>query len=139
MHRRHKHDIITILAVIALCVSVYLSVAKALSVSVPCDITGGCETVLSSKYSSLIGIPLSTWGIAYFSLIIVTSLLANHYQKARKALQAFLALGAMASLGFLSLQFFVIKAVCQYCLVTDGLTVLMFLIDLNIEHRPKEE
>lgn len=135
MHRRHKHDIITILAVVALCVSVYLSIAKALSLTVPCDFTGGCETVLTSKYSSFFGVPLSTWGIVYFSLIIVTSLLANHYQKARQALKLFLAGGALGALGFLSLQFFVIKAICQYCLATDILSIIMFLFDLNIEHR----
>lgn len=135
MHRKHKHDIITILAVFALCVSVYLSVAKALSIAVPCNITGGCETVLNSKYSNFWGVPLSTWGVVYFSLIIVSSLLANHYQKARTALKVFLGAGAFGSLVFLFLQFFVIKALCQYCLVTDILTVVMFLWDLNIEHK----
>lgn len=137
MHKRHKHDIITILAVMALCVSVYLSVAKALSLTVPCDFTGGCETVLNSKYSEIAGVPLSTWGIVYFSMIIVISLLANHYQKARKALKLFLAAGAAGAMVFLYLQFFVIKAICQYCLVTDSLSILMFLIDMNIEHRQK--
>ncbi len=137
MHKRHKHDIITILAVMALCVSVYLSVAKALSLTVPCDFTGGCETVLNSKYSEIAGVPLSTWGIVYFSMIIVISLLANHYQKARKALKLFLAAGAAGAMVFLYLQFFVIKAICQYCLVTDSLSILMFLIDINIEHRQK--
>jgi uncharacterized membrane protein len=109
-------------------------VAKALSLTVPCDFTGGCEAVLSSKYSSFFGIPLSTWGIVYFSVIIITSLLANHYQKARMALKLFLAAGALGALGFLSIQFFIIKKICQYCLVTDTLGILMFLIDLNIEH-----
>ena len=121
----------------ALCVSVYLSVAKALSLTVPCDFTGGCETVLNSKYSEIAGVPLSTWGIVYFSMIIVISLLANHYQKARKALKLFLAAGAAGAMVFLYLQFFVIKAICQYCLVTDSLSILMFLIDMNIEHRQK--
>ena len=135
MHKRHKHDIITILAVIALCVSVYLSIAKALSLTVPCNFTGGCEAVLSSKYSMLLGIPLSTLGIVYFSVIIVTSLLANHYEKARQALKIFLAAGALGALSFLSIQFFIIKKVCEYCLVTDTLGILMFLVDLNIEHQ----
>lgn len=136
MFKRHKHDIITILAVLALCVSVYLSIAKALSLTVPCDFTGGCETVLTSKYSSLLGLPLSTWGIVYFSVIIVISLLANYYQNARRALKVCLAGGALGALSFLFIQFFIIKAVCQYCLITDTLSIIMFLIDLNIDHEP---
>lgn len=138
MIKRHKHDIITILAVIALCVSVYLSIAKALSITVPCDFTGGCEQVLTSKYASFLGVPLSTWGIVYFSLIIITSILANHYKRARQALKLFLAAGVLGALSFLSIQFFIIKKVCQYCLLTDSLGILMFLLDLNIEHHQPE-
>lgn len=137
MVKKHKYDIIVILSVLALCVSVYLSIAKALSLAVPCDFTGGCETVLSSKYSMLLGLPLSTWGIFYFSLLIITSLFANHYNNARKALKLFLALGTLGSLSFLSIQFFVLKAVCQYCLLTDSLTIVMFLWDLNLEFHQK--
>jgi uncharacterized membrane protein len=44
--------------------------------------------------------------------------------------------GALASLVFLSLQFFVIQKVCQYCLAVDLLMIIIFLVDLNIEHRP---
>ncbi|MBL8029767.1 MAG: vitamin K epoxide reductase family protein [Candidatus Doudnabacteria bacterium] len=135
MHRRHKYDILVIFSTLALAVSVYLSVAKAMSISVPCDITGGCESVLSSKYSEIMGVPLSTVGIVYFSLILVTALLANHYRKAQKALTWFLAAGSLGSLVFLFLQFFVIRAVCQYCLLTDLTTILMFILDINIEHK----
>lgn len=135
MHRRHKYDIIVIFSVIALCVSVYLSISKAMSLTVPCDITGGCETVLTSKYSQILGVPLSTVGIAYFSLVMVTALLANHYKRAGQMLTLFLAVGSIASLIFLFLQFLVIRAVCQYCLVTDLATIAMLFLDINIEHR----
>ncbi len=135
MHRRHKYDILVIFSALALTVSVYLSVAKTMSITVPCDITGGCESVLSSKYSEVLGVPLSTVGIVYFSLILVTALLANHYRNAQKALTLFLAGGSIGSLVFLFLQFFVIRAVCQYCLLTDLTTILMFILDINIEHK----
>lgn len=133
LHKRHKHDIIVILAVIGFGVSLYLAFAKIMGATVPCDITGGCETVLNSKYSEMLGIPLSIWGTAFFSGIVIAALLANHYKMWRKILTYGLGFGSLFSLGFLFIQFFVLKQVCQYCLVTDLLTIIMFVWDLNID------
>jgi uncharacterized membrane protein len=135
MHRRHKHDIIVIFGVLGFGVSLYLAVSHYLGIAVPCDLTRGCEVVLSSKYAMFLGLPLSVWGVAYFTTIIISALLANHYAVFRKILTSFLGMGALASLVFLSIQFFVLQKVCQYCLTTDILTILLFVLDLNIEHK----
>jgi len=133
-HKKHKYDLIIIFAVIALSVSLFLAISSSLGLAIPCDLTQGCEVVLNSKYAKFLGMPLSYWGVAYFGLIIISSLLANHYHFFRKTLTWFLGMGALASLSFLSLQFFVIKSICQYCLLVDTLTIAMFLWDLNVEH-----
>lgn len=139
MHRRHKHDIIVVLSLVGFADSVYLAVSKALGYTVPCGLTKGCESVLSSKYSTMLGLPLADWGVLFFAGIIVAALLANHYQIWRKLLTFGLALGSLMALVFLSLQFFVIKQICQYCLLSDVLTVVLLIIDLNIEHRHLED
>lgn len=133
-HKKHKYDIVIVLSVVALSVSLFLAVSSALGITVPCDLTKGCEAVLSSRYGKIFGWPLSYWGVGYFGLVIISGLLANHYQFFKKTLTWILGSGALAALVFLSLQFFVIKSVCQYCLVVDILTIAMFLWDLNIEH-----
>jgi len=135
MHKKHKYDIIVVLSLIGLGISLYLSITHYLGFTVPCNVTHGCETVLTSKYSVLFGLPLAVWGVAYFTSVIVSSLLANHYLFWKKALTIILGLGTLASLVFLSLQFFVIKKVCQYCFTTDTLSILLFILDLNIEHK----
>ncbi len=135
MLRRHKYDLIILLAVIGAGISLYLAVTHYLGFVVPCDITHGCETVLSSKYSMFLGLPLSVWGVAYFVSVVITGLLANHYIIWKKILTILLGLGALASLVFLSLQFFVIKKVCQYCFTVDLLNILLFIWDINIEHQ----
>jgi uncharacterized membrane protein len=124
-----------ILAVVGFGISLYLAIAHYLGYTVPCDVTHGCEAVLNSKYSMFLGLPLSVWGVAYFSGVIVSALLANSYQLWKKILTVLLGLGAVASLVFLSIQFFIIKKVCQYCLTTDLLSILLFILDINIEHR----
>lgn len=133
MHKRHKYDIIVLSALLAFAVSLFLSISKAMNYTVPCDVTKGCETVLSSQYSILIGIPLAYWGTAFFAAVIVSALLANHYKLWRRFLTALLGVGAAASLVFLGLQFFVIRSVCQYCLITDVMAIALLLWDLNIE------
>ena len=135
MYKKHKHDIIVILAVLGFGVSLYLALAHYLGYAVPCDITHGCETVLTSKYSMLLGLPLGVWGVGYFTAIIIAALLANSYALWKKILTAVLGLGSLAALIFISLQLFVIKQVCQYCLTTDLLSILLFILDINIEHR----
>ena len=135
MHRKHKYDIIAILAVLGLGVSLFLAVSHYLGIVVPCDVTHGCEIVLNSKYSMLFGLPLSVWGVGYFSAVFISALMANHYKEWHKILTVLLSVGAVLALVFLSLQFFVIKSVCQYCLTTDLLSILLFILDMNIEHR----
>lgn len=134
MRTRHKHDAIVVLALLGFGVSLYLAITHYLGFAVPCDLTHGCETVLNSKYSVLLGLPLAVWGVAYFFSVIVCALLANHYSFWKTILAFLLALGALSSLVFLSLQFFVIKKICQYCLTTDLTGIILFLWDMNIEH-----
>lgn len=135
MHKKHKYDIIIILAVLGFGVSLYLAITHYLGFAVPCELTHGCETVLTSKYSVFLGLPLAVWGVGYFTAVIISGLLANHYIFWKKTLTVLLGLGAVASLVFLSLQFFVIKKICQYCLTTDLLSILLFVLDLNVEHK----
>jgi uncharacterized membrane protein len=138
MIQKHKYDILIILAVLGAGVSLFLAVSHYLGFAVPCDVTHGCEAVLNSKYSTFIGLPLSVWGVGYFVSVIVAALLANHYEVWRKILTFMLSVGALAALVFLSLQFFVIKKVCQYCLATDVLSIILLILDINIEHKNRQ-
>lgn len=137
MHRRHKYDIIVILSIVGLAISLYLAITHYLGFTVPCDITKGCEAVLNSKYATMLGLPLSVWGVGYFSFVILNSLLANHYLVCRRILTVVLGVGAVAAIVFLSIQFFVLKQICQYCLSTDLLSIVIFILDLNIESHSK--
>jgi uncharacterized membrane protein len=135
MFKKHKYDIIIILALICFGISLYLSITHYLNYAVPCSITHGCETVLTSKYSVLFGLPVAVWGVAYFTSVIIAGLLANRYALWGKVLTVILSLGALTSLSLLTLQFFVIKNICIYCFTTDSLSIILLLLDLNIEYK----
>lgn len=135
MVTRHKHDAIIVISLLSFGISLYLAFSHYLGFVVPCDVTHGCETVLTSKYSVFLGLPLAVWGAGYCVAVIISSLLANHYLVWEKLLLILLGIGAVLSLVFLGLQFFVIKKVCQYCLTVDLLNLFLFIWDINIEHR----
>ncbi len=134
MLKRHKYDIIVILALIAFGVSLYLSITHYFGFAVPCGLTHGCESVLSSRYAIIFGIPTSVLGLIYFTAVIISSLLANHYRVWQKLLTILLSIGGIMALGFLSIQFFILKKVCQYCLTTDTISILLLLWDLNVNY-----
>lgn len=135
MFKKHKYDIIIILALVGFGVSLYLSITHYLGIAVPCTVTHGCEVVLNSKYAVLLGLPVAVWGVAYFASVIISALLANRYAVWQKILTVVLSLGGLVSLSLLSLQFFVIKKVCQYCFTVDTLSILLLLLDLNMEYK----
>lgn len=135
MHKKHKYDLIVLLAMLGFGISVYLATSELLGFSVPCGITGGCDQVLNSKYSKLFGVPVAFFGVLYFFGLVFFSLLANYYAKAKKMLTLMLSVGALGALVFLYIQFFIIRQICQYCFATDVLAVILLLLDLNIEHK----
>lgn len=79
---------------------------------------GACERVQSSQYAELAGVPVAAIGLAGYVAILATLLAPR-----RRALLAgaFLALvGFGFSLYLTYLQLFVIDAVCQWCVASDG-------------------
>lgn len=95
--------------------------------SISCVFGGGCDTVLSSPYASLLSIPLSIWGIAYY-LIIITLVLTFLGRKNIHVLRLLL-VGVLCGLAF-SLYLFVVQAFvlgtfCSSCLLSFADVILM--------------
>ena len=80
----------------------------------------GCNTVAESEYSRLFGLPLALYGVAFYSILFILSavLLALRDRFLEKVLYGGSLAAFLASLYFLYLQVFVIRALCVYCLVS---------------------
>ena len=125
------------LAVVALIVAVlgfadatYLTIEHYRGIVPPCSITGGCEEVLTSEFSTIVGIPTSLLGIIYYLLICVGVFL---YLDTKKAVILKITLmlpwfGLGFSLWFTYLQIIVIRSYCAYCLVSAVITATLFFI-----------
>lgn len=121
-----------LVSVIGLLDSIYLTVEHLSGRSVRCTIVSGCSEVLSSPYASVRGVPLALIGaIAYFIVFSLATLAAFDYKSAGKLLPIVVGIMFLTTVWLFYLQAFVIKAFCQFCLlsalVTLILTVLVFL------------
>ncbi len=118
------------LAVIGLAVATYLAVTKLTGGAPVCGPLQGCETVASSEYSEVFGIPVALFGVA-FSIVLVA--LAGTWWRLgdRRALLGAYALGLLGTLivaGLTYLELFVIHAVCVYCVVYAVTVVAGFVL-----------
>jgi len=106
----------------------YLTVKNYTQGILPCIIFNGCETVLNSSYSKIGAIPISLIGAGYYLLFFITAILYIdiRHAKALKALIFMPVFGFVASLWFVYLQIFVLKAICFYCMVSAVSSTALF-------------
>ena len=122
-----------ILGFLGFLVSTYLTILHYKNIIPSCSITGGCDTVLTSKYSMLGPIPIALTGSLFFlAVIVVALLLLTNYKKTY--IQTFYLLSAagfLVSLVLIFTQAYLLHAFCEYCLTCEasaiGISILGFL------------
>jgi len=124
--------LIAVVAFIGMVDALFLSL-KRNSGPIPCHITRGCNDVLTSKYSALAGIPISWFGMAFyltvFSLAVFASFDAG--KPGGQPLRWIYMLSGLALIisGLLvGVQAFILKAFCEYCLLSAILVLTIFLL-----------
>lgn len=109
--------------------STYLTVKHYVGGPLPCSLLQGCETVTTSVYAQIFGIPIALFGALFYLTVLV--LVIVEWQTGRTDLRQiiwFLGLIAfIVSLVLIGLQVFVIKALCLYCLGSALTSTLIFL------------
>jgi uncharacterized membrane protein len=108
--------------------STYLTVEHYTNSNPPCFI-GSCELVLTSSYSTVAGIPVALFGMAYY-LFILVALLVFFDSKKETALRIGLfstVIGFIVSVYLFFLQASVIHAFCQYCLGSAATSTILFI------------
>lgn len=89
-----------------------------------------CGAVLRSSYSVVYGVPLALLGLIHYS--VLTILLAAAFifrnKQIRQLVLVQAAIGFAASLYFVYLQLFVIRAICLYCMGSAVLSTIIFIL-----------
>ena len=110
--------------------TLYLTYEHLTGAPVNCSILNGCDKVLTSSYSSILGVPLALIGTLYYLLVL--ALMATYLGQKNKAVIKYLwrltSLGFIISLFLVYLQFFVLKALCLYCMISALSSTLLFIL-----------
>ncbi|HWS85452.1 MAG TPA: vitamin K epoxide reductase family protein [Pyrinomonadaceae bacterium] len=123
---------VALVALVGLADAVYLTVEHLTGRSVRCMVVSGCDEVLQSSYATIAaGVPVAAVGAAaYFTAFSLATLAAYGYDGARRLLAPLVAVMFLATLWFLYLQAFVIRAFCTYCLISAAVTTTLTLLVL---------
>lgn len=127
--RRRLGSVLVILAALGIAIASYLAATK-LSGEVPvCGPLKGCETVNTSEYSELFGIPVALFGVAYSVVALVASLVwwRSGDRRPLYLLYGMGLLGLLAVAYLSYLELFVIGALCVWCVGYAVTIVLGFV------------
>jgi len=112
----------------------YLTAAHYLRFSPPCAILNGCDTVTTSAYAEILGIPVALMGALYYAVIFLALIvyLESDHALILKITSYFTVAGLLASIWFVSVQVFILGALCLYCLVSAVTSTLLFLFGAKL-------
>jgi uncharacterized membrane protein len=137
--RRGPRLVLGALAVAGLLISAYLTWVHYMGVAPICvGGSGGCETVQTSSYATILGVPVAVVGlVGYSSLLFSASL--------RGAVGVYLGflvalVGTLFSAYLTYLEVFVIHAICEWCVASGAVMVAALLCAAyGVWHLAKEE
>jgi uncharacterized membrane protein len=123
--------VVAALAAAGIFVALYLTLYKlGFFGELACGI-GSCEVVNASRWAVLLGFPVAAWGLGFYLLIFTLAMVGLREDLVGS--RAFgLALLVLATIGFLFsawltyLELFVIRAICQWCVVSAVLATAIF-------------
>lgn len=120
-----------VVALVGLVDSIYLTIHHLTAEKVPCSLISGCETVLTSTYAEIGGIPLAGFGAAAYFIAFSLALLTVFGDRRTWTLFGVLVIGmAGFTVWLLYLQAFVINAFCQFCLLSAATSITLLIIAL---------
>lgn len=117
------------LATVGLYDAILLTVEHYTRRGLPCTLSGGCERVLTSRFSEFGGVPTAALGIVFYLVVLFAIMyyVTNQQRPNKYLMLGWSTIGFVTSLGLTSIQAFVIKAWCQYCLLSALTSTLIFL------------
>ena len=121
-----------IVAGIGILDSLYLSYVKIVNSQVYCGTSGQCETVNSSRFSELGGIPIAYLGLGAYIVILALLILETRgalwKENSPLALFGISLVGVIYSAYLTYIEIAVLHAICPYCVVSAIAMLLLFVI-----------
>src|SRR3989338_2343895 len=118
----------------------YLSIKHYRGEVPPCFLSSGCETVTTSKYSTVFTIPVALIGSLYYLTVFLLSVLYLDTKRTIfiKIIPPLTTGGIIASVIFIYLQLFVLHAICLYCVISAFTSTGLFGISIAQKMRKRQ-
>ena len=110
----------------------YLAAKHYLGTPINCSIFEGCNQVASSPYAVVFGLPVSLYGVIYYLVVFIGTVVALDLGSRGifRAVALVTIAGLIASAYFTYLQGFVIGAWCLYCLGSAVTSTVLFVLGM---------
>ena len=127
--------VIAVLALIGVFVATYLTLFKIGMIGQLTCTIGSCTTVQSSKWAIFLGLPVAAWGVLFYLTVLVVAIVGSQERYFDTyGISLFLVVssgwGTLFSLWLTYLEGFVIRAWCQWCVVSAVLVLFIFILSV---------
>ena len=130
------YSLAAIVALAGLADAIYLTIAHLAGQHVVCGGAAQCDEVLASKYATVFGQPVAAFGaLGYFTVFSLATLSAFGHLRPRLPLALLVGVMFIGTLWFLYVQAFILRAYCQYCLLSAACTFVIAGLLLAIPPR----
>ena len=108
----------------------YLTANHYLGIPLVCSLLQGCERVTASPYSIMFGVPVALLGVLYYLTIFIFSVwyIDSGRAEALFTMAKLSIFGMAAALWFVSVQLFILHAICLYCMFSALTSTTLFLL-----------
>ncbi|UCD98799.1 MAG: vitamin K epoxide reductase family protein [Chloroflexota bacterium] len=121
-----------ILAILGLVDSIYLTWVKYTGAYALCGPIGDCESVNSSQYSEVFGIPIALLGAGAYALIILLLVLERYggvwIEYGQTIVFGMSLIGVLYSIYLTYIEIAVLKAICPYCVISAIILLALLVI-----------
>jgi uncharacterized membrane protein len=121
-----------VLAGLGLLDSVYLVWVKYTGAYALCGPIGNCESVNSSQYSEIFGIPIALLGAGAYAVIIVLLLMENRGQVWAEfgpmIVFGMSLIGVLYSIYLTYIEIAILNAICPYCVISAIILVVLLIL-----------
>lgn len=128
-----RRQTLALLAVVGICIALYLTLYKVGVIGVLSCSIGSCETVNTSKWSMLMGIPIAAWGLAAYVALLLLAMIGSGESREEsvpiaRMLVALAGWSVLFSAWLTYLELFVIHAICIWCVTSALLWVVILAV-----------
>lgn len=133
---------VILLVIVGLGVAGYLAYVETTQSLAVCGPVGDCNTVQTSQYATVLGIPIAILGLINYLAVAVLWFIQSRVNASQRqmvwlGLMALTFVGTVFSIYLTALELFIIRAVCAWCL-TSAIVTALLLVTVNslVENQP---